>query len=140
MKDALSQQVGDHTYRVSHLKTSKAQQMLVELLKLLGPALAALAGSSSVEAIDPKKLAESKLNPEFLGRAIQELAGRVDNAKVSWIVEQLRDATEVQLEADGGDKWVKLAPIYELHFPGRMREWVGWLQFALRVQFADFFA
>lgn len=142
MKEAKTREIGGVRYRVSYLKTSKAQAMLSELAKLVGPALATLVGGASDKV--PVASAEvagllNKVKPDLLKQAVTELTARLDNDKVSKIVDDLRKVSQICVGEDE-DKWISLeGAVYETNFMGAMKAWAQWLQFALEVQFADFF-
>lgn len=137
-------EIGGVRYRVRYLTTTKAQAMLATLSKMLLPAFAALVNPGAAK--DIKGTAElgslmSKLGPDVLQRAAAELVGRLDSETVARVLKDLAGITSfAAAKEDGTEVWLELGPQYDLHFMGRNKAWVGWVQFALEVQFGDFFA
>lgn len=127
-----SKVIGSHTYYVRQLGSSEARKLLVRLTTTLGPVL----GAAIPQGVSFKDLMAIEVD---LGKGLGELASRLREDDLEYVCRVLGAATEVDL---GGGKQVPLTlEKQELHFcGGRLSELFKWLQFALEVQFSDFFA
>jgi hypothetical protein len=126
-----SKVIGSHTYHVRQLGSKEARSLLVRLTSVLGPVLgAAIPQGASMADI-------MKLQVQF-GSGLAELANKLKEEDLEYACRVLGAATEVDL---GGGKQVPLTlERQELHFcGGRLSEMFRWLQFALEVQYSDFF-
>lgn len=120
--------IDKHNYTVRMLPARRATRMLAKLSGMLGPALGTLAEGGKLS-----DLADAKVDGKLFSRAAMALFAHVDEDAVDAILMELADVTTVE---PGG----VLKPIYDLHFMGRQGALMKWAGFALRVQYADFFA
>lgn len=121
--DAKVETIDGATYEVRMLPATRAQKLLVRLGGMLGPAFAKLAGSADGQ--------NEEVDAEAFGAAVTALFASADEASVDSVLKELAAVTLVDGKA--------LAPIYDVHFAGRIGTLFKWATFALRVQFADFF-
>lgn len=108
-------------YEVAPLDPLVANDILVDILKVVGPALGAMDDGAS----------DTMVEGSFRG-----LFERLDKAKLREIISILAKVTSVNLP--GGES-PQLPAIFTLHFRGKLGLMYRWLGFALRVQFGDFF-
>lgn len=122
------------TYRVSQVGGKRALKMFTTLAKMLAPALAKAAESMPTGGF--KSLSTVDLSSLNIGTAVEALVDRLDEPKITEIIDTLAGVTECN---DGGDKWPQLSGVFDIHFAGKMSSLFKWLAFALEVQFGDFF-
>lgn len=136
MLTSQDRQIGESIYRVHTLGATPSLDLLLELGRMVGPSLGIL-----VDGLESGKLSEmlsAKLSGDAFGRALEGLASRMDTPKVQGMIAKLRAKTEV--DVSGGGAFQQLAPVYEVHFAGKMSDLFAWFKFALEVQYGDFFA
>lgn len=122
-------------YRVRMLDPLKANDILIDLLAILGPSIGALGGKAVADG-SISGLLDSEDSPSF-ERAVSSFVQRLDKATFRRIVDELAKHTE--FSEDDGEKWPRLSDQMQIHFRGRLGQMYRWLWFALKVQFADFF-
>lgn len=144
--DGETKDIDGHTYRVRHLDPMTAQDMVVDLADILGPAIAAVGGkmmatqgdsTQMAEGADPDTVMSGESYEGSFERAILGVVQRLSKAKQREFIDKLAAVSWV-VQDDG--KEPKLSTIYAHHFRGRVMSAYRWLAFALRVQFADFFS
>lgn len=113
MQKTESKQIGRYTYEVTQLGALKGRKVATRLAKLL-PAL--------IEAKESGILAG--------------LLDGVDESLVEYVCDAISPNTVVVL-SDG--KKPRLSDIFDVHFAGEYDELIGWLQFAIEVNFSSFF-
>lgn len=114
-------------YEVRMLDPDTAIDVLLDVVSMVGPSLAALFDGGDQTPSD-----------HFMQGAIQALVTNADKAKVKATIKAL---ASVSAYAESGDQH-KRVPLteagYRLHFKGRFGTLIKWLAFALEVQFRDF--
>lgn len=119
--DSKKETIDGQTYEVYMLSPKRARAMLVEMLRIVGPALATAAqngGGQDLTKLDLRVVAQdlfASLTPELLDQHMSSLA----------------EVTQV----DGKT----LDKIFEIHFRGRLGTMFKWYFFAVRTNFEDFF-
>jgi hypothetical protein len=120
----------DRTYAVTQLPARRALKMLHKIGRVLVPTIAQALGSASITDFSSmKKMAGLELGD--LGKAAETLFDRMPEADFDALVTELVQG--VTLEGK------PLAPVFDLHFQGRILDVMKLLRFALKVNFADFF-
>lgn len=130
--------IGNHKYEVRQLGTSEAEELLVRLVRVLGPVLGALLEDVGGGIKSPKGI-KSLLDMDVttVSKALHELGMRLT-------VEDLRHLRTVFGNAsvchqpDGKALPMKLE-YQELHWCGRISDMFKWLGFCLEVNYSDFF-
>lgn len=131
--------IGDHTYRVYQLPATQGLAMFMDLAKMVGPSLGVLIDAAKTEKGGSASLSDlmgTNIQGDAFGTAMTALVDRFDTAKVQEMISKLREKTEVDIS--GAGNFVRLGSIYEVHFAGKIGGLLGWLRFALEVQFSDF--
>ena len=140
--------IDGHTYVVRMLDPLTANDLLVDVSKVIGPALGAV-GSSLLgsgdskkalgELLDGLKEGETPADGSALGdgveRAIVGLVDRLEKHKLREVIGILANVTAVEMSKGSPE----LSSIFDVHFRGRIKAMYQWLAFALRVQYQDFF-
>lgn len=122
------------TYRVTQFPFKRGQRLLVRLFKLAGPAI-----GEAIGGVNPERPTASDIKTQAIGAALAEFAGRLTEADFDFIVSELADYTELQVETpEGGEGWVKLKQQIEFHFAGEYWRMLQWLGFGLQVNYAGF--
>ncbi len=144
--DAKSRTIDGHTYKVMMLDPLVASDVLIDIGKVLAPALGAIGGFAlgdkdavaklldGEDGAEGEKESESRLSPAF-ERAVIGLVDRLDKAKLREIVDLLAKVSFLV----GSEGEAQLRTVFPVHFRGRLKTMYRWLAFALEVQFADFF-
>lgn len=123
--------IGATRYRVTQLGAKKGREMLVRLVKLAGPGLAAgLAGLSKADGKDTEAPMARALSD-----ALYDLATRLTVEEFNGITDELAKHTTIVL----GDLEPRLSDKFDDHFSGKYDEMLRWAAFALEVNFKSFF-
>lgn len=122
-RDAKVFTIGEHRYEVYMLPPKVARHMLVDVGKVLAPAVGALAGKGGLESV-----LDSSVD---VGAALGGMMDRLDHETLDRHFDALAKVTHV----DGKP----LGPIFEVHFMGAVGEQMEWFAFAMRANFEDFF-
>jgi len=132
VRESREKTIGGTCYRVLQLGAKDGRSMLVQLTKLLGPALAnGLSGLGESKATEVESAMASAL-----GNALHDLALRLDDREVAAILDKLALSTELVL---GADHVPRLDKVFDDHFAGKYDELLQWAAFALEVNFGSFF-
>lgn len=133
MRTAQTKTIGEIEYTVNQLPPSQALDMLMDLVKMLGPGLAPIfSNAGSMAGILDKEVAD--LRTEFFGEAVKALCVGLDKEVTKRVIKTLAGVTTV---APGG----LLGNIFEKHFMDHgLGAMFQWLPFALQTQYDDFFA
>jgi hypothetical protein len=134
MRETQERTIDDITYRVRQLPVKEAENVLIDLLKLLGPSAAASVGEMDLSG-GLAAFGDKPLSAGVLVSGIRELADRLDKETYHRVCDTLAKVTDVQR----GDKWPQLSGIADELWRGRIQHKWKWLKFALEVQYADFF-
>lgn len=130
-------QIGSTRYRVVQLGLSKARPILWLGASTLVPGLESLGGIKIVDEhgrVNLRALLEADLGT--IGKAARIFFDRATVADFERVEEAFASTTLVNV---GGDKWVKLADVRELHWPSvGYGEFFGWFAFAVEVNFGPF--
>jgi hypothetical protein len=80
-------------------------------------------------------------DPGTLSRTLTELAARLQEADLEFVVSEFGTTTELDVGGTGEDKRVPLnVQRQELHFAGRYAAMFRWVGFCLEVNYRDFFS
>ncbi len=126
--------IEDTTYGVYMLDPLVANDMLVDIIKTIGPSVGAILGSLG-EADSKDDALNTKISSESMQAAFVEFSTRVSKIQLRETMNVLARKTEVQV----GDTAKMLDSVFADHFRGRIGLMYRWFYFALKVQFADFF-
>jgi hypothetical protein len=131
-RPVLEKTIDGVTYRVTLLGAQAGQAMSVKLLKLMGPSLASFIDGTIVSKSDG-------FGSLALGAAdaLRELTKSLTPESLKELADELARNTTVRVSADLEPR---LIDIYDDHFAGHYDRLLGWLRFALEVNFRSFFA
>jgi hypothetical protein len=124
-----SRAIGDCTYKVTLLSAGEGLPVNALLLRVLGPAVATLAG----ELPDARSLADMPW--AALAKAFNSAIYNLDAKDLRTLVDAFAPKTWVKLP-DG--KEPLLSDVFDLHFAGKYVRMYRWLAFCLECNFADF--
>lgn len=133
MREARTKEIDGVRYTVNLLSPTPALDLLMDLVKMLGPGLSPVFSNLGTleQAMDREV---SDLKTEFLGEAVRALCASLDKDIAKRAIQTLAAVTVV--EGSG-----PLNKIYEAHFAQHgLGPLFQWLPFALQVQYDDFFA
>lgn len=135
--------IGEHTYRVRQLKFSKARPLQLVVLRAIGPTFAALleqpSGSRLTSILDGEVNLRSALD-EFSNALSEDDYRRITEglAEQSWIVDAETHGLAPTGQGSEQGCAVLSPSVCEEHWPPRYNEFLGWLAFAIEVNFASF--
>lgn len=119
------------TYEVTQLAAEPGQRLFFSLVKLLGPAVAALLQEWQGKAVTPATIAA----------AITELAASLEYKHFRDFVDTFQASTDVLgQDSNGRATRVKLSSMKALAFAGDYGGLMQWLGFCLEVNFGSFFS
>lgn len=114
-----TKEIGNNKYEVFMLPPRVSMSMMVDIGKVMGPALEGMqAGSSDGD--------DQVLYMKIAGA----LMGGLDKSVLNNVCDKLAGVTHVN--------GMPLDKVFESHFMGKMGELLQWLIFALETQYADF--
>lgn len=116
MRKTEKKQIGRHTYHVTQLGARDGARTLARLAKLLGPAFAAMSDGREAEALS-------------------SLTERIGPDDLDTMIDVFAPCTRVDLAG----KMPLLSDIFDAHFIGLYDEMLGWLVFAVQVNFSSIF-
>lgn len=122
MLETKTKEIGACSYSVQQLGALKGHQVLMRLLKCIGPAL---------EGLEGKKLSE-----EVLAGMLAKVVSELDEGAVDYFCDAFAGSTTV-LMPDG--KAPFLNHVFDVHFAGKYLDLAKWLVFCMEVNFGDFF-
>jgi len=126
--EAHERRIGEHSYRVTQLRLNDALRLLPIVLRVAGPTLAAV--------LDGRKtLGEITETEVDIGGAVSEFARSLCAADLIELSDAFAKSGAFQ-NATGA--WIPLDSQAQLHFPPRYQEWLGFVLFAIGVNFASF--
>lgn len=125
-QDSQSKEIKGHQYVVRMLDPLVANDLLIDIGEIIGPAVGAFVASEGKD---------DKTNAAMIHEGIGGLFRRIDKDKMRATLDALAKVTDVSK----GDKVPRLDTIFSVHFRGRLGAMHEWFVFALGVQFADFF-
>lgn len=122
--DSFKETIDGVEYTIYMLDPRTSLRLLRRILGAVSPALGAFAGTGGDMS--------AEVSPELFSKIAGDLFDRLDEKLLDDAVDHLASVTH----ADGKP----LKETMAIHFRGRIGAMVRWLAFALRVQYADFFA
>lgn len=125
--------IGEHTYRVTQLGTFEGQEVLVRIVKLIGPS-----GSSFLDGLGAAAGSGEKIEASLamgISEAVREVTTRLSGPDLLFATQKFAARTDIIYH----DRAPTLANTYDVHFAGAYDEWIGWLAFCLEVNFRSFF-
>lgn len=135
--------IGEHVYRVRQLPYKEGRALMPVLLRALGPTFAtlletAMSGARGGELLELDFNLRSAVNEFAVSLSEQDLSRITDElAKRSWIVDPPEGYPQVTGSSEAG--CAHLPGVEAEHWPPRYHEWLGWLAFAVDVNYASFF-
>lgn len=126
-QDSQSKEIKGHRYTVRMLDPLVANDLLIDIGEIIGPAIGAFVASEGKD---------HKTNADMIHEGIGGLFRRLSKEKMRETLDELAKVTDVRVK---GDKEPTLDSIFTVHFRGRVGAMHEWFVFALGVQFADFF-
>jgi len=120
--------IGEHEYTMYMLPPIQSHNLLMDIVKMVGPALGdviggVLSGRSADKKVD---LMEQEVGPEVITKAAGKLFQDVNKQTLEKVISSFRGVTHV----DGKP----LDKIFDVIFRGGLDEMYKWLFFGMRVQ------
>ncbi|MCP4605066.1 MAG: hypothetical protein GY847_31840 [Proteobacteria bacterium] len=118
-------------YTVRMLPPMESNDLLMDVAQMIGPSIGPILdkffGKASLEdALD------QQVTPEFFAKAATALFGGLSKQTVRAVIEAMK---KISL-ADNKP----LAPVFDVHFMGKLDQMYAWLAFAMRVQWGKCFS
>lgn len=130
--DGETREIDGCTYTVYMLGPMVSHDLLVDVSKMIGPALGPVLDVLLPGAALGKDLSKLELDAGFFSRAASSLFSGLDKATLKSVINTLAEVTH----ANGKP----LKPIFEIHFRGRLHVMYQWLAFAMEVQWGKCFS
>ncbi len=127
-KDGVTETIGDHEYIMYMLPPIKSHNLLMDVARMVAPAIGDAVGALLSGKSDEKKadILEQEIGPELISSAISKLARDVNQKTSEKLISTFREMTHV----DGK----QLDKIFDDHFRGALDEMYKWLFWGMRVQ------
>jgi hypothetical protein len=130
-RDSEKLTIDDQVFEVFMLPPKQARSMLIEMTKIIGPTLGALAdvrgGLRGLLDLDLAGMSATRFQ-----QLAMTLVDRLDPKLLDEHMRALADVTEL----DG----VPLSKVFDLKFRGKLGTMFKWYGFALKVNYGDFFS
>ncbi|MBW2672067.1 MAG: hypothetical protein JRD89_01460 [Deltaproteobacteria bacterium] len=130
MRKHEEKKIGKNVYRVTQLPFTEGRGAALRLAKIAGPALAEAFGGI-----------DSEVNLEDMD--VGNMAGAFNTLLMSMTEEDLKYFTDLFAENSevetGPQAWVPLHRDIDDYFSEDYSAWLGWMAFAIKVNFASFF-
>lgn len=121
--------INEKTYEVFMLSATAGLDTFLDLARIAGPAVGIFLKGAGLK--DLKSVGDLDLDKIDFEKMAIHLFKAEEKETITTIVAKLVEKTFV----DGKP----LAPIYDMHFQGKIGELFKWLAFAMEVNFGDFF-
>jgi hypothetical protein len=132
MLEEKKKEIGGTIYTFHTMPASVALDVLMDLVKMLGPGLSPiLSNLGSLQGFLGKDVDDAKT--DFLGHSVTLLCSGLDKEKTKAIISQLGKHTMIE------GKGALTSSLFESHFAGKMGEMIQWIGAALGAQYGDFF-
>jgi len=131
--DGTSEVIDGQQYLVYMLPPMTSHDLLLDVVKMIGPALGPVFDvlfSDAVKKGKPEVL-DQQVGPDFFTKAASALFSGIDKSVVRNVIDRMAEVTHV----DGKP----LKGIFEIHFRGRLDVMYLWLAFAMKVQWGKSF-
>lgn len=131
MRTAQTKEIGESKYTVNQLQPTVALDLLLDIVKMIGPAAAPIfANIGELSKFMDRDVEGMKL--DFLAEAVRALCSGVDKTITKQAIKTLSTVTIVEGKSP-------LDKCFEAHFAAvGLAEMTLWLWFALQCQFDDF--
>jgi len=126
--NSVEKEIGESTYSMYMLKPITSHNLLMDVVKMVGPGLGSVVGSlfSGADKQDAKTIMEKEVNPELITGALSQLFKDVNKQTLEQVIKAFRQQTHV----DGKE----LNGIFDVHFMGKLDEMYIWLTWGMSVQ------
>lgn len=126
--DGVTETVGEHEYTMYMLPPMRSHNLLMDVAKMVAPAIGDAVGALLSGKTDEKKasIMEQEISPELISSAVSKLAKDVNQKTSDKVFSAFREVTHV----DGKP----LDRIFDEHFRGALDEMYRWLFWGMRVQ------
>ena len=135
MREPVEKQIGEHVYRVRHMMAKQVLQTAPVIARMLLPTIGKLADGVLSSGGSLKDILKKDISKLSIGAATEALVTHWDQTEVERLIDILAANSEVEI----GGKWPSLKQQFDQHFTARNKEMLGWIMFALEVQYGDFF-
>lgn len=127
-KEGVTETIGENQYIMYMLPPLVSHDLLMDVTKMIGPALAALVGGifGGKTPENAEEILEKEVNSDFLTTALERLFQDINKATLTKVIQHLRPMTHV----DGKP----LDQIFDIHFQGELDGMYKWLFWGMRVQ------
>lgn len=131
--DGTSEVIDGQTYTIYMLPPMTSHDLLLDVVKMIGPALGPVFDVLFSDAVKQgkKEILEQQVGTDFFSKAASALFSGLDKGTVRNVIEKMIEVSQV----DGKP----LKGIFDIHFRGRIDVMYQWLIFAMKVQWGKSF-
>ncbi len=123
-KEAQTERIGDHDYEMFMLAPMRSHGLLMDVAKMVGPALGSAVGA--LVGGDAKDIMEREVTPDLLSTALGKLFLDLNKKTLEDVIRAFSEVTFV----DGKP----LTKIFDDHFHGALEDLYRWLAWGFKVQ------
>ncbi len=123
--------IGDTTYYVTQMPSSRARKLLVRLFKIIGPTIGALTEGSTAGKI-------SEIKVKVICDVLASVAANMGDDDLEFFVREILTGGFVKYATASGQPTMSLE-VAEIHFVGKTHDLLRLIGFALEVNFGGFF-
>jgi hypothetical protein len=131
-------QIGDFTYTVQQLPTTRSLKLFHRLAGALAPALGSVASALAETGGNVGNL-DIMVAAKLIGPAMGSLFDKISPEQMVEITKELMQGCVVTGEGVENPNLDK-QPVFDSHFAGRLQDVYKLLKFSLEVNYGDFFA
>ena len=126
--EGTTESIGGSEYTVYMLPPMISHDLLMDVAKMVGPALGPVFDTFFSDALKGGKanILDQAVSPEFFTKAAGALFGGLDKKVLREVIDKMTGVTHV----DGKP----LKPIFDMHFRGKLDVMYRWLAFNMQVQ------
>jgi hypothetical protein len=125
--EGVTETIEGKSYTMYMLPPMQSHNLLVDVVKMVGPALGPLMDTVfSEKSKSGEDVLEQELGSRFFERAAEKLFGGLDKAVFEKVVEAFKEVTHVDKKP--------LAPIFDAWFSGDLATMYKWLMFGMKAQ------
>lgn len=132
-KEGTQTRIGEHEYLMYMLPPMVSHDLLIDVAKMVGPALGPVLDAlfSKAEGADFSAILGQEIGTEFFSKAASAIFGGLDKKVLKDVIKEFRGVTFV----DGKP----LDPIFDFHFQGELGDLHHWLVWGMKVQWGKSF-
>jgi len=129
-QDGVTETIDGKQYKMYMLSPMVSHNLLMDVVKMVGPALGPLLDTvfSEAKKESSEDVLEQELGSDFFERAATKLFGGLDKAVLEKVINAFKEVTFV------GEDAAPLTPVFDAWFAGDLAAMYKWLMFGMKTQ------